>query len=101
MARLSYTIGWTCIGAMEDKQHDSTSKQTLLEHNKYNYFVTDQTDLNEVNISLPKFCKIDSNSECSDQDVLLCCSSFIASIQVHSNGVSLTIQVVQVNLEHP
>ena len=69
---------------MEDEQHDSTSEQTLLEHT-----LLQIKHLNEVNITLPKFWKIDSNSECSDRDVLLCCSSFIAPIQVHSSGVSL------------
>ena len=49
-------LGWTCIGEIEDKQHDSVRTNFVR-----TYFVVGQTDLNEVYITLHKFWEIDSS----------------------------------------
>ena len=55
VARLT-PLGWTCIGAIEDEQHDSITTNFVR-----TYFVVGQTDLNKVNATLRKFWEIDSS----------------------------------------
>ena len=49
MAKLT-PLGWTCISAIEDEQHDSIRIDFVR-----TYFVGGQIDLNEVNVTLHKF----------------------------------------------